>query len=79
MSKEETALTIAKLFAKQMFYGEWVAECPNERVIEMLMKEIGLYPFINEDEMIKKTEVDESFYTNARDKFNQNEYENTTP
>jgi len=53
---------IVKLFAKAVFHGDWKWETPNERVIEMLMREAGMFPFKDEDEMIRKTEVDESFY-----------------
>ena len=56
---------IAKLFAKMMFYNDWQWENPNERVITMLMKDVGLYPFKNEDEMIAKTKVDEALYRKA--------------
>ncbi len=57
--------TIAKLFAKCMFYENWKIETPNERVIEMLMREVGLWPFQNEDDMIVKTQVDEELYKKA--------------
>lgn len=56
---------IAKILAKTMFYGNWKWETPNERVITMLMQEVGLYPFTNEDEMIAKTRVDDSLYSRA--------------
>ena len=65
MSREEKLETIVKLFAKNMFYGNWKWETPNERVIEMLMKDIGLYPFPNEDVMIHITKVDEELYNKA--------------
>ena len=48
-----------------MFYGDWKWETPNERVIEMLMKEVDLYPFPNEDAMIFSTKVDEELYKRA--------------
>ena len=48
-----------------MFYGDWEWETPNERVITMIMQEIGMYPFKNEDEMISKTKVDENLYAEA--------------
>lgn len=62
MTNEQKFETIAKLFAKNMFYGNWQWETPNERVITMLMQDVGLYPFKDEDEMISKTPVDESLY-----------------
>jgi len=65
MAKKEKFETIVKLFAKQMFYGDWEWETPNERVITMLMQEIGMYPFKSEDEMISKTKVDENLYAEA--------------
>ena len=52
MTREEKLETIVKLFAKAMFYGDWEWESPNERVITMLMQEVGMYPFKNEDDMI---------------------------
>jgi hypothetical protein len=58
--------TIAKIFAKCMFYGNWKWETPNERVMEMLMREVGLYPFENEDKMIKTTEVDEQLFKESQ-------------
>jgi hypothetical protein len=62
MTREEKLETIVKLFAKSMFYGEWKWETPNERVITMLMEEVGMYPFKDEDEMISKTPVSEDLY-----------------
>lgn len=62
MTREEKLETIVKLFAKTMFYGDWKWETPNERVIEMLMREVGYYPFKDEDEMIHHTSVDENLY-----------------
>jgi hypothetical protein len=62
MTREEKLETIVKLFAKIMFYGEWKWETPNERVITMLMQEVGMYPFKDEDEMISKTPVSEDLY-----------------
>ena len=62
MTREEKLETIVKLFAKAMFYGDWKWETPNERVIEMLMREVGYYPFKDEDEMIHHTSVDENLY-----------------
>lgn len=65
MTREEILETIVKLFGKNMFYGDWEWETPNERVITMLMKEVGMYPFKNEDDMIDKTPVDEELYQKA--------------
>ena len=65
MTREEKLETIVKLFAKSMFYGEWRWETPNERVIEMLMNEVGYYPFKDEDEMIHHTSVDDNLYKQA--------------
>jgi hypothetical protein len=62
MTREEKLETIVKLFAKIMFYGEWKWETPNERVITMLMQEVGMYPFKDEDEMISKTLVSKDLY-----------------
>jgi hypothetical protein len=62
MTREEKLETIVKLFAKIMFYGEWKWETPNERVITMLMQEVGMYPFKDEDEMISKTSVSKDLY-----------------
>jgi hypothetical protein len=65
MTREEKLETIVQLFAKTMFYGDWGWETPNERVIEMLMKEVGYYPFKDEDEMIYKTLVSDDLYKKA--------------
>ena len=65
MTREQKLETIVKLFAKSMFYGNWKWETPNERVIEMLMREVDLYPFPNEDAMIFSTKVDEELYKKA--------------
>jgi len=62
MSKNEKMEAIVKILAKQWFYGDWKAETRNERVQQMLMEELGLYPFKNEDTMIRKTQVDELLY-----------------
>lgn len=48
-----------------MFYGDWQWETPNERVIEMLMKDVGYFPYKNEDEMISKSQVPQSLYQEA--------------
>jgi hypothetical protein len=75
MTREEKLETIVKLFAKSMFYGKWKWETPNERVITMLMQEVGMYPFKDEDEMISKTLVSEDLYQKANKEitFNTNE------
>jgi hypothetical protein len=65
MTREEKLETIVKLFAKIMFYGDWKWETPNERVITMLMQEVGMYPFKNEDDMISKTPVSDDLYKKA--------------
>jgi predicted GNAT family acetyltransferase len=65
MTREEKLETIVKLFSKAMFYGNWKWETANERVIEMLMREVGYYPFKNEDEMIYHTSVDDNLYKQA--------------
>ena len=60
--------TLAKLLAKSWFYGEWEWENPNERIQQMIMQDLGYYPFKDEDEMIRKTRVDEDLYKEAVDK-----------
>ena len=60
--------TLAKLLAKTWFYGEWEWENPNERIQQMIMQDLGYYPFKDEDEMICKTRVDENLYKEAVDK-----------
>jgi len=60
--------TLAKLLAKSWFYGNWEWENPNERVMQMLMQQLGYYPFKNEDEMIYHTRVDEDLYKESVDK-----------
>ena len=67
--KDNNFEIIAKVMAKCMFYGKWVAETPNERVIEILMRREGLYPFKDEDTMIEKTKIDEKFYVDALEYF----------
>ena len=54
--------TLARLLGKTWFYGEWKYETPNERVMQMLMQELGLYPFKDEDEMIQQTKVNDDLY-----------------
>ncbi len=65
MKKKKKNETIVRLFAKAMFYGDWKWETPNERVITMLMQEIGMLGFKDEDEMITKTKVKEKLYKKA--------------
>jgi len=65
---KEKLRNVVKVFAKIMFYGGWKWENPNERVITMLMQELELYPFKNEDEMIIKTDVSEELYKEAQTK-----------
>jgi len=65
---KEKLRNVVKVFAKIMFYGGWKWENPNERVITMLMQELELYPFKNEDEMIIKTDVSEELYQEAQTK-----------
>lgn len=59
---------LAKLLAKSWFYGNWEWENPNERIMQMLMQELGYYPFKDEDEMIHHTRVDDDLYKEAVDK-----------
>lgn len=56
---------LARLLAKSWFYGKWEWETPNERVMQMIMQELGYYPFKNEDEMIQGTKVNEDLYRQA--------------
>lgn len=70
MKTENKYEQICKVFAKCMFYGGWQWETPNERVIEMLMREVGLYPFKKEAEMIVKTSVPEELYVKSRNESN---------
>ncbi len=51
-----------------MYYSDWKWETPNERVIQMLMEEVGLYPFKDEDDMIVNTEVPEELYQLVKEK-----------
>jgi len=68
MTREEKLETIVKLFSKSMFYGEWKWETPNERTIQMLMTDLGYYPYKDEDDMILKSQVEESLYKMAIEK-----------
>lgn len=54
--------TLAKVLAKTWFYGDWKWETPNERVMHFIMVELGLYPFLTEDDMTAKTQVNEEYY-----------------
>lgn len=54
--------TLARVLAKTWFYGDWKWETPNERVMQFIMVQLGLYPFFNEDDMISKTQVSEDYY-----------------
>jgi hypothetical protein len=54
--------TLAKILAKTWFYGDWKWETPNERVMHFIMVELGLYPFLTEDDMTEKTQVSEEYY-----------------
>jgi hypothetical protein len=56
---------LAKLLAKTWFYCDWKWESPNERVMQMLMQDLGLYPFKDEDEAIQQTQVDDELYREA--------------
>jgi hypothetical protein len=58
-NRKDKLETLAKLLAKTWFYCDWKWESPNERVMQMLMQDLGLYPFKNEDEMIQQTKLDD--------------------
>jgi hypothetical protein len=64
--RTEKLEALSKVLAKAWYYGGWKWETPNERVMQMLMEELGLYPFKDEDEMIEKTSVDEDLYVKAK-------------
>ena len=51
--------TLAKLLSKSWYYGNWQWENPNERIMQMLMQDLGYYPFKSEDEMIQQTKIDD--------------------
>ena len=59
---------LAKILAKTMYYGDWKWENPNERVMQMIMEDLNLYPFTDEDDMIKKTSVEEGIYLTANER-----------
>jgi hypothetical protein len=65
MTREEKLETIVKLFAKGMFYKNWEWKSPNDRVISMLMQDIGMYPISNKEELVSKTHVDDYLYQEA--------------
>jgi len=60
--------TLAKVLAKVWFYEDLEAQTPNERVLQMLMEDLGLFPFKDEDDMIAATKVDENLYKEARER-----------
>lgn len=64
-TRSEKLDILARLLAKSWFYGKWEWENPNERVMQMIMQELGYYPFKNEDKMIRETRVDEDLYKQA--------------
>ena len=66
-TRSERLDVLARLLAKCWFYGDWEWETPNERIMQMIMQELGYYPFKNEDEMIRQTKVDEDLYKQAVD------------
>jgi len=61
-NRKDKLETLAKLLAKTWFYCDWKWESPNERVMQMLMQDLGLYPFKDEDEAIQQTQVDDELY-----------------
>ena len=67
-NRKEKLETLARLLAKSWYYGDWDWENPNERVMQMIMQDLGLYPFKSEDEMIQQTRVDDDLYKEAVDK-----------
>jgi hypothetical protein len=64
-NRKDKLETLAKLLAKTWFYCDWKWESPNERVMQMLMQDLGLYPFKDEDEAIQQTQVDDELYKEA--------------
>lgn len=66
-TRSEKLDVLARLLAKSWFYGKWQWETPNERTMQMIMQELGYYPFKDEDKMIRKTRVDEDLYKQAVD------------
>ena len=65
MKRKEKLDAVVKLFSKIMFYGDWKWETANERTIQMLMTELGYYPYKDEDDMIAKSSVGEELYQEA--------------
>jgi len=70
MTDDQKKDAIVKLLAKAMFYGDWKWETPTERVMTMLMTELGFYPINNESQMIDITQVDKSLYERAKREVN---------
>lgn len=68
MTREEKLEVVVRLFSKCMFYGDWKWETPNERTMQMLMEDLGYYPYNDEDDMIAKSFVSDDLYIEARDK-----------
>ncbi len=64
-TRSERLDVLARILGKVWFYGDWKWETPNERVMQMIMQDLGYYPFKNEDEMIRETEVDSNLYKQA--------------
>lgn len=62
ISRAEKLEILAKLLGKAWYHGDFKWESPNERVMQMLMQELGYYPFKDEDDMINKTKIDEWLY-----------------
>ena len=54
-----------KVMAKIMNGTDWRWESPNERVLEMLMRKLRLYPLEEIEEVIEKTNVPEELYEDA--------------
>ena len=48
---------LSKSLARAWYYGDFVAETPNERTMQMLMEKEGLWPFEDEDDMLDKTNM----------------------
>jgi hypothetical protein len=64
--KTDSLTNFAKLFARSMFYGNWKWETANERMMELLMRELGYYPIKDEDEMIRITSIPDDLYERAK-------------
>jgi len=65
--RSERLDVLAKLLGKVWFYEDWEWQTPNERVMQMIMQELGYYPFKSEDEMIQRTRIDEDLYKQSVD------------